>query len=62
MIPEIRRNPETEERVQAEYELSRAYDAAKALEERLELAGLNGLARTARLIRDELALYLMGLR
>jgi hypothetical protein len=39
------------ERVQREHELSRAYAAAKTLEERLELAGLDDLAVSARRIR-----------
>ena len=42
------------ERVQVEHELSRAYEAAKTLEERLELAALDDLARTVRGIRSQL--------
>lgn len=47
------------ERRQVEHELAEAYKAAKKLEERLELAGLE--AAPARLIRDELAARLVEL-
>lgn len=40
------------ERTQREYELWRAYTAAQTLAERLELAGLDELAKQARGIRE----------
>ena len=49
------------EHVQREHELSRAYAAAKTLEERLELAGLEASARTVRGIREEIHLALNAL-
>jgi hypothetical protein len=42
------------ELIQREHELTQAYAAAKTLEERLELAGLDALAISARRIRSRI--------
>lgn len=48
----VRRPDPTLERIQREHELGRAYEAAKLLEERLELAAMN--PRPARRIRKDI--------
>lgn len=50
-----RRRVSHEERTQREHELNRALEAARALQERLELADLNGHARGVHRIRDDVA-------
>jgi hypothetical protein len=47
-----RRHDPRLEQIQREHELSSAYDAALALQHRLEFAGLNDLAATTRRIRE----------
>lgn len=43
------------ERIQSEHELKCAYGAALAFEHRLELAGLDGMAKQARIMRQRIA-------
>jgi hypothetical protein len=58
--PEAGRQPKREqlERVQIEHELNAAYEAALVFEHRLELAGMNRMARLARRMRGNLCLAL----
>lgn len=42
------------ELIQREHELARAYDAARTLRERLELAGLNDAAAAVKRIQDDI--------
>jgi ribosomal protein L18 len=49
------------ERIQREHELTRAYEAARTLRERLELAGLDDAARTVKRTQNDIYVQLVDL-